>query len=125
MEEKKCQYVVVRYVPDEIRQEFVNIGIIMIDMESEKMYYKVCHNFKELRKRTVSVNVSLIKEFLSFLERSKFFKLKFLGEISKFFSHQIQFSEVMGSLYNNPEEELEKLYTRFVSLGEKPTVKRR
>jgi hypothetical protein len=117
-----CEYVVVRYVQDEIRKEPVNIGIILRDSYSNSIYTKFYMSMSQLLIRKPDANVDLIYDYIESMQAIKSSDEEFLKEISENFSHQIQFSEVMGTKCSKPQDQLKKLYKIFVSIEEIPKV---
>lgn len=117
-----CEYVVVRYVQDEIRDEAINIGIILRDSTSGSIYTKFYKSMNQLLIRKPDANIDLISDYLESIETIKSSDKEYLKSVSENFSHQIQFSEVMGTKCSDPEDQVKKLYKRFVSLEEIPQV---
>lgn len=116
------EYVVVRYLPDEIRKEQINIGVLLRDKKSGKLYHKFYDNLNRLQVRFPFANLNLIYTFISSFDTMKPTDENFLHDISENFSHQIQFSEVMVTFCENPRNQIEKIYKRFVSLSEIPQI---
>lgn len=119
---KICEYVVVKYLPDEIRKEPVNIGIIMREKKTGRIYQKFYPNLNQLSIRVPSANTELIYEFITTIKKLNTSDENSLNEMFQNFNHQIQFSEVMGTVCNDTKDRLEKLYKRFVSLSEIPEI---
>ena len=90
-----CEYVVVRYVQDEIRNEPVNIGIILRDSNSGSIFTKFYKSMNQLLIRKPDANVDLIYDYIESIQAIKSSDEEFLKDIAENFSHQIQFSEVM------------------------------
>ncbi len=44
----ECEFSVIKYVPDIVRFEPVNIGIILLDKQNKKIHVKYVTNFNEL-----------------------------------------------------------------------------
>lgn len=73
--------------------------------------------------RKPDANVDLIGEYIESIQAIKSIGQEFLKDISENFSHQIQFSEVMGTKCSRAEDQVKILYKRFVSIEEIPQVK--
>ena len=117
-----CEYVVVRYVQDEIRNEPVNIGIILRDSNSGSIFTKFYKSMNQLLIRKPDANVDLIYDYIESIQAIKSSDEEFLKDIAENFSHQIQFSEVMGTKCPKPQDQMKVLYKRFVSIEEIPKV---
>ena len=117
-----CEYVVVRYVQDEIRNEPVNIGVILRDSNSGSIFTKFYKRMNQLLIRKPDANVDLIYDFIESIQAIKLSDEEFLKDIAENFSHQIQFSEVMGTKCSKPQDQMRILYKRFVSIEEIPNV---
>lgn len=133
MEKKTYQYTVVRYVPDLIKNEPRNIGVILICRE---VGYINCRFSKNLHARlgsaASSLDIKILKAYMedfsasfrlfaeypstdNFLKsHAEFFKENYLQDISAKGMGKIQFGTPTGGLTVNPEKEMEYLFNTFV-----------
>jgi hypothetical protein len=135
MDRKACYYTVAKYLPDPVRNEPRNIGVIVQCRDFE---YVNCKYFTNLQARLGSTatksDIKIIKAYVeefsenfnpfakfpstkSFLagRPDEFLKEDYLSNLAKEGLGKIQFSEPRGCLTDDPEKELEYLFKTFVA----------
>lgn len=134
------KFVLIRYVPDFVKEEFFNVGLILYDMTGQKIIGKVaerpmglrCHgneNYKHLLKYadTLIENMqqaaagagdnTAMKDMLNTAFTT--------GTIQE--SGLISFSNIKGGLTDNIEQEFQRQYDRFITedhVGEKTRIEK-
>ena len=136
MENYPGQYTVIRYIPDPIKNEARNIGIIL---QCENLGYinsKFIKNYKlKLGGSALKSDINILKRYAEdfatkFREFSKGNKPSALAQVSDFFKKdylktfssnqigKIQYSEPRGCLISNPDNELNSLFNLIVNVKE-------
>lgn len=107
-----------KYVDDEVRDEPINIGIILQSKKNYKIATKFFNDYHKLRYHVS--NSALVKIILESVsdEIAKNDEKDILTSISSKFSGKLRFSDYRGTLAKNLESELDSLFTRYVSIGE-------
>lgn len=67
---KKFQYQTLRYMPDRMSGEFINIGVVVLDPEQQKMYFKFYNRTGRLHNFFPEVNSLFIKQTINKIEAS-------------------------------------------------------
>lgn len=125
-QESACQYVVVRYVPDDVRSEPINIGIIAQSPKEGRIDQRFVTRFSRLSNRVPDANVELVRTFIKMVTEgleSHRTDPTFLSTLESSSHHQFQYSAVRGLLTESFDEEVEQLFDRFVSI-ERPREKK-
>lgn len=118
-----CRYLVVKYVDDEIRNEPINIGIILQSKKDFKTSTKFVTDYQKLRYRVG--NCSMVKLMLeSILDEIKKNKEKnVLKAIESKYTGKLRFTEYLGTLAKSLDKEVDSLFNRYVSISEMPERK--
>jgi hypothetical protein len=115
-----CRYIVARYVEDDVRDEPVNLGIIV---QSQKDYETICkfithYSYKNLcgsaniKKSLVAGIMKKIEDEVSSMESNK----NVLNEIMARYGGKIRFTEPRGTLAEDLSDEAYSLFDRYVSI---------
>jgi hypothetical protein len=128
-EKKQLEFFLLRYVPDAVKEEFVNIGVVMIESGANGAGFadvRFTRDWRRVRcldpQADVQVLASLEREI-----RNQIVEVRDRGTLMRrledSFSNLIQLSGAKGCLAENPEEEIEllaRLYLkkRLVPQGE-------
>lgn len=112
-EMRECEFFLLRYVPDAVKDEFVNIGVVLLDG---------CEGYADLRftrdwSRVKCIDPAADVEMLEALERDLRSEISSGGEqreailkrISESFSNLVQLSGTKGCLTASPQAEIEQL----------------
>lgn len=132
MTEAKAKFTIIRYVPDQVRNEPKNIGVLLQVPERNYFSAKVPRKLGTLLEASES-DVLLLKEYLKELLADHSFKEadqqyintgdkakldpEYLNELSKRAIGKIHFAEPAGILTKDPEGDLENLFRRYVGEG--------
>jgi hypothetical protein len=114
------RYSVIRVVPDPIRDEPVNVGILLHDLSGGKVRVRVLRDVQKLRTYTgEDLDVATLEFALTAIANiggSIDDRKDFVERVAAQFTQLVQLSQPSGSLSSDPEAELDDLYDRFVSL---------
>lgn len=117
-------YSVIRYVPDPVRDEAVNVGVIMRSEEKSsgkpEFYYKVVEDYSKFRRVPA---VSLLKEAVRKLV-SEYKPTETLQSLSKRMEHKIRLTEPRAILVDNADGSIKQLFDSFVSMLPRHRVER-
>lgn len=101
---KVCKYAVIRYVPDEIREEFINIGLVFHSPEDRSIDIKFTKNFSRVSKFDDEIDIEFLKLVLEGIKEEfsqstisgpsndSLADINFIENNTFFYSNQIQFS---------------------------------
>lgn len=125
-----CKYSVIRYVPDELREEFINIGLLFHSPEYRHIDIKFTSNFKRVAAFDDEIDVKFLKVVLEGIKES-FTKstvsgpseealadVNFIEKSTFYYANQIQFSNpnlIHSSDYEQDFEDLFRTYVYFDS----------
>jgi len=117
--ERPCSFYLLRYVPNIVRGEFVNIGVLLHDPEQNRLHApRLLENFRRVRRLHPWADLDV----LSALEQHIAGGAPAHGEaLSGYlerlqqFSNALEFTEPKAVLTSDPETELERLYDTYVA----------
>lgn len=112
-----CAYQVVRYMPNVIRDEWVNIGVVLFDTESGRVLRRLMEepgDFARVRRLHPQADENLLRrlpeEFEALLAGGNGSGLKELERLSQTLSNAVQFGPQKGLLAEDLDAELDRLY---------------
>lgn len=113
-----CQYTVIKFVPDVIKDEPINIGLFLYCVEKNSL---ICDFSKEkigiLPILNPGLNTSIVnavaEDLKSMFEKEGFNHPKLLEKLSLHAS-QLKFTYPKGVLTDNPQLEFQKLFKEYV-----------
>ena len=117
---RQIEFFLLRYVPHAVRQEFVNIGVLMVEDGANGAVFadvRFAKDWRRVRGLDPQVDVDVIEALLREI-RAEVGKIReramLLNRIEDSFSGVIQLSAPMQVLATNPAEEIETLASMFV-----------
>ncbi|RJP24477.1 MAG: DUF3037 domain-containing protein [Candidatus Abyssobacteria bacterium SURF_5] len=136
----KCKYVIVRFVPDFVKGEFVNVGIVLECRERRFVDFHFSSDLARISRIFPNANVDIVRgiakdlrkrlgrsgeEYYADLFRSSSTQEAdtFLAKLLHDYSNHIEISQPKASLCDDPEEELKKLFQMYVTSKTKPEEK--
>jgi hypothetical protein len=146
--EKLCKFAVLRYVPNENRQEFINIGIVFHSPDDKFIDCKITTNFSRVSTFDDEINLGFLKLVLEGIEEDftkssivhgpsfdQLAKWDFLERATSFYVNQLQFSPIrfirssnydilriyLKHMYNNLTEP-KRLFS-FCPIRKTPSIK--
>jgi hypothetical protein len=111
-----CAYRVVRYIPNLVRDEWVNIGVVLFDPASGQVLRRLLEDtdFDRLRKRYPQADGNLLRrlpeEFEVQFAGANGQSLEQLGRLSQTLSNAVQLGPQTGLLAEDLDAELDRLY---------------
>src|ERR1700683_5283721 len=130
-ERKKLEFFLLRYVPDAVKDEFVNIGVVMVEPGGSGAGFADVRFTRDWR-RVRCLDPQADVEMLAALEREIRGQLKatqdrevLLRRLEDSFSNVIQLSPAKGCLADNPAAEIEtvaSIYLEAAKVGGKREV---
>ena len=125
---KQCEFFLLRYVPDAVKDEFVNIGVVLVEPSANGA------GFAEVRftrdwQRVKCLDPAADVEMLAGLEDDLRVRLKegrcedFLRSVEESFSNLLQLSPAKACLTESPAEELGRLAEMYLERVRRPAGK--
>lgn len=125
MSERKLIYSVCKYVPDLMRGEAINVGIVVHSPEDKRVLFRAVKNFSRIRAFDDEVDIDILKALLesidvqfntaSLLEDEKeLSSLSLLNNELIYFVNQIQFDEIKTILSSNIEQDISDLVDTYL-----------
>ena len=117
----ECKFLLLRYVPDVVKNEFVNIGLMLVPPEGEPEL-----RFDENWSRLLSLYPQANTEMLDGLRQelsAKSNRELILAEMENSFSNMLQAAELKGCLTSSPAEEADKLAKMYLQAAPRHSVR--
>lgn len=118
-----CSYRVLRYTPNLVRDEWVNIGVVLHDLAANRLRFRVLTGQPELRRvRRLHPNADLAllqglsRDLEDQLQSANGNPAAFLQKLDETLSNVLQLSPQKGVLTEDIEGELERLYRDLVEV---------
>jgi len=115
---KKCQLFLVRYVPDPVRVESVNIGIFLHSPQERFLGCLFSDDFRRLKRFHPQADLDLLRElqpdFEKQIDKAGDNLEKYIEEMRESFSNLIQLDEPRSCLLAEPQNEIQSLFARYV-----------
>lgn len=123
---KLCKFSILRYVPSEIREEFINIGLVFHCPEDGYVDFKSTKNFKRVTTFDDEIDINFLKIVISGIEEEftqstingptidEVSDEYFLEKNTVFYANQLQFSPIKIIRTSNPVKDFEDLFRTYV-----------
>ena len=115
---KKCMVFVVQYVPDLVRGELMNIGILLHSPEEKYLGCLFTDDYRRIKRFHPRADREFLRElqrdFENQIENSGDDLERYLQSMQRSFSNLIQLAEPRTCLLSNPQDELANLFARYV-----------
>lgn len=121
-EPRKLEYFLLRYVPNVVREEFVNIGLVMTESGGEGGGFAGLHftkDWRRARRADPNIDIEVLEALGRELERRLLDvgeRARLLHEMMDSYSNLVQLSPVRYCLAEDPARELKDLALRLVEL---------
>jgi hypothetical protein len=123
---ERFQYAVLRYVPNVIRDEGVNVGVVVRDLEREEFEYRFLPRSATVRKLAPQADQLIVNNFAKQLAIAKKEErplpvvghprhADFFARASGEFTGNLQFSGVRGLLADDLKSAVTKIYNTYVA----------
>ena len=111
---RQCDFSIIRYVPDPVKEEFMNIGLIFIDGDSGAVRFT--SDWDRIRNFDKSADVEMLKALASDLRQRLFGKYheEALSDLQDRCSNALQFTEPKACLCDDAVRELESLVSLYL-----------
>jgi hypothetical protein len=123
------RYRILRYLPNLVREEYVNIGVLLEEINTPRVVIRLVeepHEFARIRRFHPEVDEAVLRNLAGDLESrlqgntsNVSGRVEFLSES---LSNAIQFSAAKPSLAGNIDEELDRLYGEHVAVPYRASV---
>ncbi|MDE1818694.1 MAG: DUF3037 domain-containing protein [Thaumarchaeota archaeon] len=117
-------YVIARFVPDIVKNEPVNVGVL-VQSGDKIIEGKFIENFRSLGQRYKDVNVKALQGIIdSFRDTHQVQSHNYLTNIAKDFQYQLVFSNPKSIVAGSPKAALDELYDLVISVEPRKTTKK-
>jgi hypothetical protein len=122
---KQCDFLLMRYVPDPFRNEFVNIGVLLFGREDEYAGVRFTRDWARVRCMDPQADIDVLEaieaDLLAQLRKTPDSRQQFLHRMQDTFSTGLQLSELNALVSDAPADDLERLARTYL---ERPSPKR-
>ena len=125
---KQCEFFLFRYVPDAVKDEFVNIGVVLVEPGANGAGYSEVRFTRDWQ-RVKCLDPAADVEMLAGLEDDLRARLKdvtraeFISKINESFSNVLQLTPAKACLTESPAEELGRLAEMYLERVRRPAGK--
>lgn len=123
---KLCKYAILRYVPDEYREEFINIGLTMHNLTDCSIKTKLTTNYSRVKSFDDEIDLEFLKVILEGIEEQ--FSIStvsgpslkilsnddFLEESTRYYVNQLQFNEIRNIYSEDVDKDFDDLFKTYV-----------
>ena len=118
---QNCRFLLLRYVPDVVKNEFVNIGLMLVSPEGEPEL-RFDENWSRLLSLHPQADTGLLDGLRQELSEESSREL-ILAEMENSFSNVLQATELKGCLTSSPAEEADKLAKMYLQAAPRHSVR--
>ena len=115
---KECSYFLVRYVPDIVRDEFLNICLFLHSPEEEFLDCLFTDDFRRIKRFHPQADTRFLRELQAYFEQQiKEHEANLPGLIQEMrdsYSNLIQLSEPRACLLHDPQAQMPEMFARYV-----------
>lgn len=115
---KPCSFFVVRYVPDLVRDEGLNIGLFLYSPQEEYLDCLFTDDFRRVRSLHPQADLELLRELPAHFQREIKDRERgleeYVREMQETYSNLIQVTTPRACLTADPQVELDQLFERYV-----------
>lgn len=115
---KPCSFFLVRYVPDIVRDEGLNIGLFLYSPQEEYLDCLFTEDFRRVRSFHPQADMDLLRElpghFQEEIRKREDQLANFVREIQESYSNIIQVTNPRPCLAADPQTEMQNLFARYV-----------
>jgi len=118
-DERACEFYLLRYVPNIVRGEFVNLGVLLYDAQQKRLLPpRLLENFRRVRRlhpwADLDVLAALERQIEAEAPQQNGALRAYLDRLQQY-SNVLEFSEPKAVLTADPEAELERLFDTYVA----------
>jgi len=115
---KKCQLFLVRYVPDALRSESVNIGLFLHSPQERYLGCLFTDDVRRVKRFHPDADLELLRElqrdFEKQIDEASDNLEKYIQDMRESFSNLIQLDEPRTCLLAEPQNEIQSIFARYV-----------
>ena len=115
---KTCSYLLVRYVPDTEREEFLNIGVFLHSAEEQFLDCLFTDDFRRIKRFHPQADGRFLRDLQGHFEQQiqehENDLAGFLREMQESYSNLIQLTPARPVLAREPQSQMQELFERFV-----------
>lgn len=115
---KRCQFVVLKFIPNLVRDEAVNVGVLLYNPDDRELSLRLTDNFRRVKRLHPWADVELLAGLQADFERGIAERVEDLGgyleTLEQTLSNALELTPPRACLTENPEAELERLYESYV-----------
>ena len=116
---RQCEFFLLRYVPDAVKDEFVNVGVVLRSADGDFADARFTREFSRVRcldpTADIEVLEALEEEVRQQLQAGSAEREKIWRRLEDSFSNLVQLSPVKGCLAESPQAELELLARTYLT----------
>jgi hypothetical protein len=117
-EHKHCEFLLVRYVPDAVKGEFVNIGVIVLDTSRGNAEARFLRDWRQVLRLDPEADLEMLAAVTADIQQNltggEGDRQRMLHLLNDSCANTIQVSEPKGLLTDSPARELECLLEMYV-----------
>lgn len=125
---RNCEFFLLRYVPDAVKNEFVNFGVVLMEQSSTGsagfVDVRLTHDWRRVRCLDPDVDLEMLEEWETEI-RSQLGEVedrqKMLTRMQDSFSNTIQVSPMLACVAADPQREIETLAELYLQPRERGT----
>jgi len=113
-----CRFVVIKYIDDLVRDEPVNVGI-MLQSKTETLFWSVATHTNSGSRNPRIENTTMMLEMLKRMEEdinSERNNIEIIHKISSKYDSRFRFSQPRGTLPLDMDEEIRALFEKYVAV---------
>jgi hypothetical protein len=128
-ERLQCEFSLIRYVPDVVKGEFANIGVVLREAGGDGAVVRFTRDWARVRCMDADVDVALLEALESEIaERVRGVEANgktLLEMMEESLSNSVQMTEMRGTLAENVATEMESLMRMYVDPLKSPAVRKK
>lgn len=118
---QQCDFLLVRYVPDPFKNEFVNIGVMLLAREGEFADVRFARNWSRVSCLDPHADLELLNQLEADireqLNETRENRERFVYRLQDTLSTGLQLSESSALLSESPQQDLEQLARTYLEVG--------
>ena len=119
-----CEFCIIKYAPDMVRFEPVNIGIALMDKEKKLLHNRFITNFDELFARLGTDKVHGLKQsFENYLPVMPIESTEHLQKLHEGFHGSVSYSKPIKIASDQIHTVLDQIFDKMISIKEEPNVR--
>lgn len=115
---KRCQFVVLKFVPNLVRDEAVNIGVLLYDPDEGELSLRLTDNFRRVKRLHPWADVELLAGLQTDFEQRVEERIDdltaYIEKLEQTLSNSLQLTPPRACLTEDTEAEMDRLYQSYV-----------